>query len=181
MDNVGGAVEAVKHFAALGHTNIGHITGPDGNILTETRIQGFKKGIEASGLEYRDEFILEGGFSLESGYEAAEKWLRMADRPTAMFCASDREAFGFISRLSKDGVRVPHDVSVIGFDDIEVSGYFVPALTTISQPRVEIGRVAATKLFDLIKNDGESNVVEQTSQLDVTLVVRESTAPPPSS
>ena len=78
-------------------------------------------------------------------------------------------------------LRVSHDVSVIGFDDIEVSGYFVPALTTISQPRVEIGRVAATKLFDLIKNDGESNVVEQTSQLDVTLVVRESTAPPPSS
>jgi len=179
VDNIGGAAEAVKHLAALGHTKIGHIAGPNENILTETRIKGFKKGIEACGLAYRTEFILEGGFNLESGYEAAEKWLRMAERPTAMFCASDREAFGFISRLAKDGVRVPDDVSVIGFDDIEVSGYFIPALTTISQPRVEIGRVAATKLFELIKNNGATDEIEQTSQLDVTLIVRESTAPPP--
>ena len=67
------------------------------------------------------------GIQPQSGHEAAEKWLQMKDRPTAMFCASDREAFGFISRLAKDGVKVPEDVSVIGFDDIEVSGFLFGA------------------------------------------------------
>ena len=100
----------------------------------------------------------------------------MKDRPTAMFCASDREAFGFISRLAKDGVRVPEDVSVIGFDDIEVSGYFVPALTTVSQPRVQIGRRAAEMLFELIQ--GEADPKDAHPQLDVALVVRDSTAAP---
>lgn len=176
VDNVGGAMQAVQHFAALGHTKVGHITGPKENVLTVERIKGFKQGLDSCGLEYRDDFVLEGGFSLESGQTAAETWLKMKDRPTAMFCASDREAFGFISRLAKDGVRVPEDVSVIGFDDIEVSGYFVPALTTVSQPRVQIGRRAAEMLFELIQ--GEADPKDAHPQLDVALVVRDSTAAP---
>ena len=99
----------------------------------------------------------------------------MKDRPTAMFCASDQQAFGFISQLSRQGFQVPQDVSVIGFDDIEVSGFFVPALTTISQPRLEIGRMAARMLLDRI--NGQSYREGLHPQLDVTLVVRESTAP----
>ena len=178
VDNIGGAIQAIQHLAALGHTKIGHITGPKGNVLTEARLRGFQKGLDSCDLTFRDDFVLEGGFSLESGHSAAEKWLSMQDRPTAMFCASDREAFGFISRLSKEGVRVPDDVSVIGFDDIEVSGYFVPALTTIKQPRVEIGRVAAQMLFDLIQGEPEDGAANP--RLDVTLVERDSTAPPPS-
>ena len=176
VDNVGGAMQAVQHFAALGHTKVGHITGPKENVLAVERIKGFKQGLDSCGLEYRDDFVLEGGFSLESGQTAAETWLKMKDRPTAMFCASDREAFGFISRLAKDGVRVPEDVSVIGFDDIEVSGYFVPALTTVSQPRVQIGRRAAEMLFELIQ--GEADPKDAHPQLDVALVVRDSTAAP---
>jgi len=176
VDNVGGAMQAVKHLAALGHTKIGHISGPEENVLTAARMQGYKKGLDSSGLAYREDYVLRGEFSLESGQRAAEHWLKMPDRPTAIFCASDREAFGFISQVSKNGVQVPRDVSVIGFDNIEVSGFFVPALTTVSQPRVEIGRVAAKMLFDLIQ-ENEHHTMENL-QLDVSLVISESTAPP---
>jgi len=176
VDNVGGSMQAVRHLAAMGHTKIGHITGPKENVLTAARIKGFKAGLESCGLTYDDSLIIEGDFSLDSGRLAAEKWLSMSDRPTAMFCASDREAFGFISRLAKAGVRVPEDVSIIGFDDIEVAAFFVPALTTVSQPRIDIGRAAAQMLFGLI--DGEIAPEDNHPQLDVKLVVRESTAPP---
>ena len=128
------------------------------------------------GLTVREDYILPGDFNLEAGKLAAEIWRTMKDRPTAMFCASDQQAFGFISQLSRQGFSVPEDVSVIGFDDIEVSGFFVPALTTISQPRLELGRMAARMLLDRI--NGQSHHEGLHPQLDVTLVVRDSTAAP---
>lgn len=176
VDNTGGAEKAVRHLADLGHTKIGHITGPRGNILTTTRLQGFRAGLNSIGLPVREDFILPGDFNLEAGKLAAEIWRTMDDRPTAMFCASDQQAFGFISQLSRQGFRVPEDVSVIGFDDIEVSEFFVPALTTISQPRLELGRMAARMVLDRI--NGESHREGLHPQLDVTLVVRDSTAAP---
>ena len=176
VDNAGGAEKAVRHLAELGHTKIGHITGPRGNILTTTRLQGFRAGLKAMGLTVREDYILPGDFNLEAGKLAAEIWRTMKDRPTAMFCASDQQAFGFISQLSRQGFSVPEDVSVIGFDDIEVSGFFVPALTTISQPRLELGRMAARMLLDRI--NGQSHREGSHPQLDVTLVVRDSTAAP---
>lgn len=176
VDNAGGAEKAVRHLAELGHTKIGHITGPRGNILTTTRLQGFRAGLKAMGLTVREDYILPGDFNLEAGKLAAEIWRTMKDRPTAMFCASDQQAFGFISQLSRQGFSVPEDVSVIGFDDIEVSGFFVPALTTISQPRLELGRMAARMLLDRI--NGQSHREGLHPQLDVTLVVRDSTAAP---
>ncbi len=176
VDNAGGAEKAVRHLAELGHTKIGHITGPRGNILTTTRLQGFRAGLKAMGLTVHEDYILPGDFNLEAGKLAAEIWRTMKDRPTAMFCASDQQAFGFISQLSRQGFSVPEDVSVIGFDDIEVSGFFVPALTTISQPRLELGRMAARMLLDRI--NGQSHQEGLHPQLDVTLVVRDSTAAP---
>ena len=176
VDNAGGAEKAVRHLAELGHTKIGHITGPRGNILTTTRLQGFRAGLKAMGLTVHEDYILPGDFNLEAGKLAAEIWRTMKDRPTAMFCASDQQAFGFISQLSRQGFSVPEDVSVIGFDDIEVSGFFVPALTTISQPRLELGRMAARMLLDRI--NGQSHREGLHPQLDVTLVVRDSTAAP---
>ena len=176
VDNAGGAEKAVRHLVDLGHTKIGHITGPRGNILTTTRLEGFRAALQSMGLPVREDFILPGDFNLEAGKLAAEIWRTMEDRPTAMFCASDQQAFGFISQLSRRGFRVPEDVSVIGFDDIEVSGFFVPALTTISQPRLELGRMAARMLLDRI--NGQSHREGLHPQLDVTLVVRDSTAAP---
>ena len=175
VDNAGGAEKAVRHLVDLGHRKIGHISGPRGNVLTTARADGYRAGLKACGLPVREDFILSGDFNLEAGKLAAEIWRTMKDRPTAMFCASDQQAFGFISQLSRQGFQVPQDVSVIGFDDIEVSGFFVPALTTISQPRLEIGRMAARMLLDRI--NGQSYREGLHPQLDVTLVVRESTAP----
>jgi len=176
VDNAAGAAAAVRHLAGLGHRDIGHVAGPDGNILTADRIEGYRRGLREAGLRDRPEWMFPGDFSLCAGVAAAERWLALARRPTALFTSNDEMAFGLISRLHGEGVGVPEDVSVIGFDDIEVSGLFVPGLTTIRQPREELGRRAVRLLLDIIAGD---DVPPETVMLDTELVIRGSTAPPP--
>ena len=135
IDNVYGAGLAIDHLVELGHQRIGHVMGPPDNVLTITRAEGTRRALAKHGLTLRPDWFLEGDFSLASGAEAARRWLCMDDRPTAMFCSSDAMACGFIGELHHRGVRVPDDVSVVGFDNIDISAHFVPALTTIAQPR----------------------------------------------
>ena len=129
------------------------------------------------GLAFRPEWVFPGDFSLRSGSLAAEHWFALDHRPTAVFCACDQMAFGFISELSRRGIRVPDDISVAGFDDIEISGRFIPPLTTIRQPREDIGSVAAQMLIERIRST-ESSPWPETDVLPVELVVRRSTASP---
>src|SRR5690606_11499469 len=119
---------------------------------------------------------LTGDFSLQSGTEAARRWLALEKRPTGVFCAIDQMACGFISELSKVGFSVPRDVSVVGFDDIEIGRHFIPALTTIHQPRRKIGAKAAAMLIDRINGEGSVAVSEE--KFAVRLVRRQSAAPP---
>ncbi|MEP4770863.1 MAG: LacI family DNA-binding transcriptional regulator [Roseibium sp.] len=175
-DNVEGARLAVRHLYELGHRKIAHITGPHDNILTGARRQGMVEERTRLGLPVRDEWIIRGDFSLESGREAAEKILKMEERPTAVFCASDQVAFGLISALTANGVRVPEDMSVVGFDDIELSDFYVPALTTIRQDRPALGLKAASLLLDCL--NGKTPMIQSGEPvvLDVELVVRQSAA-----
>lgn len=129
------------------------------------------------GLPARPEWIIRGDFSLESGHDAAAKILEMEDRPTAVFCSADMVAFGLISGLQAAGLRVPEDISVVGFDDIEMSEFYVPALTTIRQDRHKLGRKAAEVLLARLVPGADSPRTEE--PLPVELVVRSSTAPPP--
>lgn len=176
IDNTAAARLAVKHLIDIGHRKIGHLCGPPGNVLTKTRRLGVEQALNAAGLECRGEWFLAGDFSLRSGAEAAEVWMTLENRPSAMFCASDEMACGFISALHQAGFSVPGDVSVVGFDDIEFAEYFVPALTTIRQPRVEIGRAASQMLLRRMKARREGAVEEGplSEILPVELVVRES-------
>ena len=174
-DNAMGARLAIRHLHDLGHTRIAHVTGPAGNVLTAARREGMLAERERLGLPARAEWIIRGDFSLESGHDAARRILDMDDRPTAVFCAADMVAFGLIAGLRAGGLRVPEDISVIGFDDIDMSHFYVPALTTIRQDRHKLGRVSAERLLDrLARPDGPTDV----ELFEVELVVRDSTAPP---
>lgn len=173
-DNAEGARLAIRHLHGLGHRRIAHVTGPEGNVLTNSRREGMMAERTRLGLPARDDWIIRGDFSLESGREAADRILAMPDRPTAVFCAADMVAFGLIARLQAGGLCVPHDISVVGFDDIEMSEHFVPALTTIRQDRHRLGRRAAEILLDLLA--GGEGAAEPLHPVE--LVVRESTARP---
>ena len=176
-DNAQGARLAIRHLHELGHRKIAHITGPEGNVLTTARRKGMVSERSKLGLPARPEWIIRGDFSLESGHEAAAKILEMEDRPTAVFCSADMVAFGLISGLQAAGLRVPEDISVVGFDDIEMSEFYVPALTTIRQDRHKLGRKAAEVLLARLVPGADSPRIED--PLPVELVVRSSTAPPP--
>ena len=178
-DNVEGARLAVQHLYDLGHRKIAHITGPQDNVLTHARREGMLEQRARLGLPARDDWIIRGDFSLESGRNAARRILEMEQRPTAVFCASDQVAFGLISTLNAGGVRVPQDISVVGFDDIELSEYYVPALTTIRQFRRLLGARAARLLLDRITGGDAPGQSGEVLTVDVELVVRDSTAPPP--
>lgn len=178
-DNVAGAGLAIQHLYDLGHRDIAHVTGPLDNVLTNARRQGMLEQRARLDLPARDDWIIRGDFSLESGREAAQRILAMEHRPTAVFCASDQVAFGLISTLTAAGVRVPQDLSVVGFDDIELSEYYVPALTTIRQFRRQLGARAARLLLDRLNGKPIDPQIGKVLTVDVELVVRDSTAPPP--
>ena len=175
-DNTEGARLAIRHLHALGHRRIAHVTGPDGNVLTAARREGMVAERARLGLPARPDWIIRGDFSLESGHDAATRILAMAERPTAVFCSADMVAFGLISGLQAGGLRVPEDISVVGFDDIEMSAYYVPALTTIRQDRQRLGSSAAKALLDRFSRPAGLPIPDVA--IPVELVVRASTAPP---
>ncbi len=176
-DNGEGARLAVRHLYDLGHRKIAHITGPEDNVLTHARREGMLQERARLGLPVRDDWIIRGDFSLESGRMAAQRILAMEERPTAVFCASDQVAFGLMSTLTAHGVRVPEDISVVGFDDIELSEYYVPALTTIRQDRHALGIKAASLLLDCIAPGGAGRQAPSSAvTVGVELVVRSSAA-----
>lgn len=175
VDNLKGAELAVTHLIELGHRSIGHISGLLTHLPGRDRLKAFRTTLARSDIDPHGAWVVGGDYSLESGKKAAHAWLDLSSRPTAVFCASDGIAFGFISTLHQAGVAVPRDVSVVGFDDIDVAQHYIPALTTIHQPRRAVGMSAANHLLALIDGRRPDNRI---SQLDPWLVVRESTAPP---
>lgn len=178
FDNAGGAGLAVRHLHALGHRRIGHILGPADNVLTGERRRGVEAALAGFGLPLASEWTFEGDFSLASGAAAARRWLELSERPTAVTAASDQMACGFIAELHRNGVATPRDVSVVGFDDIDIAEQFIPALTTVRQPRALIGETAAAALIELIRaQEAGAAPVPVREVLAAELIVRGSTGP----
>lgn len=176
-ENRKGTQAAVTYLYDLGHRKIAHVTGPEGNVLMHSRKDAFIAEMTRLELALKPEWIIAGDFSLAAGCLAAQTWIAMEDRPTAVFCASDQLAMGFIAELSRHGFSVPDDVSVMGFDDIDLAAQFIPALTSIRQDRLMIGETAAEMLMARIMTpDGDH--LESAAVLPVSLVIRESTASP---
>lgn len=176
-DNGQGARLAIRHLYDLGHRKIAHVTGPKGNVLTRARREAVLAERQALGLPMQEDWIIRGDFSLESGEAAASQIAAMPDRPTAVFCASDMVAIGLVSGLRKVGLQVPQDISVVGFDDVEMAGFAAPPLTTIRQDRRQLGTRAAERLLHRLKGK-PADACPQTELVDIELVTRASTAAP---
>ncbi len=177
-NNRQGAAAAIRHLHSLGHRKIAHVTGPKDNVLTLARREGVLQERERLDLPMREEWVIRGDFSLESGYQAAEQIIAMNERPTSVFCASDQMAFGLISGLHAAGIRVPEDISVLGFDDVELAAFYVPRLTTIRQNRRALGTKAAQRVLASMREEIKAGAC-QDYVVEVELVVRDSCAPCP--
>jgi LacI family repressor for deo operon, udp, cdd, tsx, nupC, and nupG len=166
----------VDYLVSVGHRRIAHITGPGHSVETNERVLGYRDGLAAAGIAVDEAIIWDGSFRLAGGEAAARRYLAMSERPTAVFCANDETAIGFIKTVRDAGLSIPRDVSVAGFDDIEYSALFEPALTTMRQPRAELGRLAAESLVRRMGNTGTP--VPRRTRLICTLMVRDSVTPP---
>jgi LacI family repressor for deo operon, udp, cdd, tsx, nupC, and nupG len=167
---------AVRHLTELGHRRLGYIAGPQGNVIEKERYAGFLEGLADAGLSAASSVRWEGRFVFSTGVAAAEAFLRLKRPPTGIFASSDESAIGFIKTVRSAGVRVPEDVSVIGFDGIEFADYAEPTLTTFQQPLHEIGQTGATVLLRALRN--QLTHEERTVRLPLTLLDRDTTAKP---
>jgi LacI family repressor for deo operon, udp, cdd, tsx, nupC, and nupG len=168
----------VDYLIERGHRRIGHITGPKGNLEGAERLGGYRDALKAAGIAFDQKLVWQGDFMPEAGLAAAEAFLALAVRPTAVFAANDETAVTFIRAIAPSGLAVPDDVSVVGFDDIEYLQYFVPGLTTMRQPRAELGRLGAEDLLKRMRRDSpappalrvrlECELIERDSVRDIS-------------
>lgn len=173
-DRIGG-LEAARHLTALGHRRIAFVTGRKGFRSSEERRAGFEEGLAEADLALEAAHTLDGLYTFDSGLQAGRRLAAMSPRPTAVFAANDQMAVGLLRGLRDAGIAVPRDVSVVGYDDLQVAVVSSPQLTTIHSPTREIGQLAARKLLAL---GGFSDAPAQ-EEARPHLVIRESTAAPP--
>ncbi len=170
-DNENGGFIAVEYLYNKGHRKIGILTGNQLMRNSIDRLNGFVKAMKHFNLEIRNEWILNGNFTYNDGIECAKTLLKQKELPTAVFCSNDLSALGFLNEIKKHGVRIPEDISIIGFDNIYASQYSTPPLTTIKQPIIEMGRAAAELLLTKINN---KDLISQGRIFPVNIVERES-------
>jgi len=173
MDEPRAAREMMEHLFGFGHRRIAHVIGHPAHGASGWRLAGYRESLEKAGIPYDQSLVVEGDFSFGSGVAAARKLFSLAELPTAVFAANDDMAAGVIWAAGENGLAVPGDVSVCGFDDTPISRQIWPALTTIRQPSREMGRIACLQLLDVLRGRGEGELV----QVPFTLKVRESTGP----
>ncbi|GAA2086269.1 LacI family DNA-binding transcriptional regulator [Kitasatospora saccharophila] len=171
-----GGLAATRHLLDLGHRRIGMISGPSGMMCSRARVDGYRTALGTARLPVDPELILEGNFHHEAGYAAARTLLTRPDRPTAIFAGNDLQALGVYEAARELGLRVPEDLSVVGFDDLPLARWVGPPLTTVRQPLVEMAETAARLAIGLGR--GEQPTATRVD-LATSLVVRASTAPPP--
>ena len=165
------ARQVTEHLLGLGHRRIGHITGPPEMYESQERRQGYEEALQEAGITPEGALVAAGDWSSASGYRATLRLLGRDSHFTALFVQNDRMAMGALQALRERGLRVPHDVAVVGFDDIPSAPYFAPPLTTVHHPLYELGRTCAGLLIDLI--DGQPAPSEPI-RLETRLVVRRS-------
>jgi LacI family repressor for deo operon, udp, cdd, tsx, nupC, and nupG len=173
IDNATAASDAMTHLYKLGHRRIGVVTGPLVSPLSRDRLAGATARAKKAKAE-RDMIVMNGDFSLESGALAGERLLGRDQPPTAIFCFNDEMAMGVIETARRRGMRVPNDLSVVGFDDIRFARIVDPPLTTVAQPMRQIGEGTVRMLLEILLG----NQAPESLTLPHTLVVRSSTAPP---
>jgi LacI family transcriptional regulator len=165
----------VRHLVERGHRKIAFVAGPDGNFEANERLRGYRAAI-AELLCDSFENVLQGDFTQESGFRAASQILALTDRPSALFASNDAMAIGCLSALNEAGLHVPHDIALAGFDDIPISRYVNPPLTTVRARITELGALALERLASEIEDPERIAPSHQTLRAD--LIVRQSTSAP---
>lgn len=172
--NWSGGLSATEHLLGLGHRRIGFIAGPRQLLCSRARLDGYRAGLDAAGVELRPEYVRPGNFYHEAGFEGGAALLDLPEPPTAIFASSDQMALGVYEAVRLRGLRVPDDISVLGFDDLPEARWSSPPLTTVRQPLAEMGLLAARTVLRLARGEElESPRIE----LATELVIRDSTAP----
>lgn len=173
IDNFNADVESVDYVCSLGHSQIGFMTGLEDSDVGKSRYAGYQYGLGKNGITPNDELVYRGNYSYEAGIEGAEYFLSQNNMPTAIICANDSMALGAIQKFSQEGYSVPKDVSIIGFDNIEVASQIVPSLTTIAAPIDDIAKHA----FAILKSMIDDRPIEhQHIALPAHLIIRSSCA-----
>jgi LacI family transcriptional regulator, xylobiose transport system transcriptional regulator len=173
--NWSGGLMATRHLIELGHRKIAAITGPDDMMCSHARIDGFRSAMSAAGLEVRPDWVRFGDFHTAGGQFHGTQLLQGDDRPTAIFAGSDLQALGVLEAVRGLGLRVPEDLSLVGYDDIPLAKWVSPALTTIRQPLKRMGEEATRLVLRMSRTPLDSI---PRMDLATNLVVRESTAAP---
>lgn len=176
VTNWQGAYDATRYLVGLGHKRIGFVTGRIDLPASTDRLAGYEAALRDAGLPVAAELIRQGDFNQPSGYGSAMTLLTLVDRPTAIFASNDLMAFGVMEAVREQGLRIAHDISVVGFDDVPQSAHVHPPLTTVRQPLVDMGRHATEMLLQRI-NEPKQSITRV--ELETKLVIRNSCQPPP--
>jgi LacI family repressor for deo operon, udp, cdd, tsx, nupC, and nupG len=177
VDDEDCAIAQTRHLLALGHRRLLYVAGPAGHFNEIVRYRGFVRAAEAAGIAPADRPRYPGDYTLASGAAAARAFLSLDPRPTGVVCCSDEMAIAFVKTVAAGGLRVPRDVSVVGFDAIEFADYCEPTLTTIRQPRQELGATGARALLRALR--GEPQIGDGPIVLKGELLIRHSTGAAP--
>lgn len=170
VDNLKGGYDATKHLIDLGHERIGHIAGPAIYLSSREREQGFLQALEEANLK---PYVIEhGDFRMDDGFRIVKGWIEKDTLPTAIFAADDFIALGAMNALMESGLRVPDDVSIIGYDDQVFASQYVPKMTTVKQPEQAMGEKGVDLLMRLIKDE---TIEQRQFRLEPSVVIRNST------
>ena len=172
-DNWGGGMAATRHLIELGHQRIGTIAGPLRFLCSQARLAGYRAALERAGIPADERLIAPGDFHYRAAYESALALLDLADPPTAIFAANDEQALAVYAAAHQRGLRIPEHLSVIGFDDVPMSQWVTPPLTTVRQPITELAALATRTVLD---GGDLGGGLPGRVELPTTLVVRGSTA-----
>jgi LacI family transcriptional regulator len=170
VDNIKGSILAVEHLLDGGHNKIAFINGHKDALVSYERLDGYYLALSRRGIKIEDDLIINGGFSYEGGKSAAEYLLKNHEDITAIYCASDLMALGAIDGLKNKGYDIPNDISIVGFDDINLCNFVTPKLTTIRQDMDKTGKAAANLILSIISEQYLGRIV-----LEPELIEREST------
>jgi LacI family xylobiose transport system transcriptional regulator len=174
--NWSGGLAATRHLIDLGHRRIAIVTGPADMMCSHARVSGFRSAMAAAGIPVREEYVIGGEFRRDVGLQAGARLMALAEPPTAIFASSDMQALGIYEAARTLGLRIPDDLSVVGYDDLPIAQWLGPPLTTVRQPLVEMAEEAAQLVIRL-----RSGVEEQRNlrvDLATELMKRDSTRPP---
>lgn len=157
LNDCQGAYEATCYLLQAGHTKIAVIEGKEGFQSSIARKQGYANAMSEKGYPILPQYIFQGDYGFESGYYKMQELLRSSDRPTAVFCFNDNMALGAMKAAAEVGVKVPADISIVGFDDSIFSTYITPALTTVKRPIEQMSQEGAYRIIDMIENKTNKN------------------------